>query len=220
MQEATNTITAKPEGRNQSRWTIIGRATPRRGRRGLVHARCACGNERVMSAYAIRAGFSLSCGCLHREVVRALSTTHGMGRRSDRDGTYRSWDSMKQRCRNPGHHKFPSYGGRGINVCERWLSYENFFADMGKRPPGTTLGRKDNDGNYTPENCAWQTSREQSGNKRNSNLLTHNGTTKCLAEFAKEFGKHPNTVRMRLSLGWTTADALTKPVGKCWRHAA
>lgn len=74
---------------------------------------------------------------------------------------------MKQRCCNPNHPRFKDWGGRGIKVCDRWRdSFEAFLADMGRRPPGTTLDRKDNDGNYEPGNCRWATSEEQSMNKR------------------------------------------------------
>lgn len=80
--------------------------------------------------------------------------------------TYNSWANMIQRVTNPAHHRYPYYGGRGIEVCERWLKFENFWEDMGDRPEGTTLDRKDNDGNYEPGNCRWATAPEQNGNKR------------------------------------------------------
>lgn len=74
---------------------------------------------------------------------------------------------MKKRCTEPNHEKYPNYGGRGITVCERWMhSFENFLEDMGERPEGTTLDRKENDKGYFPDNCRWATPLEQRHNQR------------------------------------------------------
>lgn len=81
-----------------------------------------------------------------------------------RSATYSSWHAMRQRCTNPRHRAYPRYGGRGIVVCERWRSFKNFLADMGERPPGRTLDRRDNDGPYAPWNCRWATAKEQNRN--------------------------------------------------------
>lgn len=76
---------------------------------------------------------------------------------------------MKRRCLDENHHKYPDYGGRGIQICERWInSFADFLTDMGERPHGTTLNRINNDGNYEPSNSAWSTAKEQMNNRRNS----------------------------------------------------
>ena len=80
--------------------------------------------------------------------------------------TYSSWVSMRGRCKYPGVRSFEHYGGRGIEVCERWQVFENFLADLGVRPKGKTLDRIDSDGNYEPGNVRWATLQEQAGNKR------------------------------------------------------
>lgn len=83
-----------------------------------------------------------------------------------RSATFQSWKAMRTRCDNPNSSKYQDYGGRGITYTPSWLSFTAFRQDMGERPPGTTLGRIDNDGPYCKDNCEWQTPRQQSTNKR------------------------------------------------------
>ena len=95
--------------------------------------------------------------------------------------TYQCYQDMRQRCLNRRCVAFKNYGGRGITICERWDSFENFLSDMGEKPDGLTLERNDNDGNYEPSNCRWATRQEQRRNTRTCNYIEYNGERSCCA---------------------------------------
>jgi hypothetical protein len=96
-------------------------------------------------------------------------------RSADDRAVYRVWMSMHDRCRREAHPMYGRYGGRGIKVCERWRTFENFVDDMGPRPTGMTLERKDNDGPYSPGNCEWATAEKQNRNRSGLTLITIHG---------------------------------------------
>lgn len=123
--------------------------------------------------------------------------------------TKRSFREMHQRCNNPNSDKWKWYGGRGIKVCERWTEFQNFLADMGERPDGMTLDRKNVDGDYTPENCRWATAMEQGANKRNNRVLFVAGESLHMAEAARRFGIKQATIWRRLKAGWTDEQAVS-----------
>ena len=120
--------------------------------------------------------------------------THGLtGSR-----TYRIWINMRQRATNANHPRFGDYGGRGVIVCPRWESFENFLADMGEAPPNMSIERQDNDGIYCVGNCRWATRSEQMSNTRRSRKLTHDGRTQTLAQWRRELGLSVSGAKYRL----------------------
>jgi hypothetical protein len=124
--------------------------------------------------------------------------------------TYKSWEAMKTRCTNPRSSSYADYGGRGVRVCSRWLSFEAFLADMGERPDGKTLDRWPNkSGDYSPDNCRWATKLEQQRNTTANVLVTFGGETLTQAEWAARSGIKQSTLSYRLRAGWTPLEALS-----------
>lgn len=127
--------------------------------------------------------------------------------------TYKCWGRMKERCLDKKHKSFKRYGGRGITICDRWIKFENFLADMGEKPDGLTLDRKDNDGNYTLENCQWSTPKQQTRNRSTSRLLTYKGVTKSMAQWADDLGIEYYLLRNRITkCKWTVERAFETPL--------
>ncbi len=171
---------------------------------------CKCGTTLKVLASNLSIGCSNSCGCLKRDKTierNKLGATPGSTDKNKRE--LRSWMGMLGRCNNSRSRDWPSYGGRGIVVCERWKSFSNFFEDMGECPPNYTIERENNDGNYEPTNCIWASRKTQGRNKRNVPLYTYNGESKSLAEWAEITGIPWGTLRKRIYLNWSMKEVLT-----------
>jgi hypothetical protein len=117
---------------------------------------------------------------------------------------WNSWDHMKRRCSNLNDQNYPNYGGRGITVCERWLKFENFYADMGDAPTKAhSLDRIDVNGNYEPTNCRWATNKEQQNNRTDNKILTIDGESKTVSQWAEFTGLPISTIWSRINNGIT-----------------
>lgn len=114
---------------------------------------------------------------------------------------YSTWDNMRGRCLTPSNKSFHNYGGRGIYICERWMTFWNFASDMGERPEGMTLERRDNNGPYSPDNCFWATRKAQARNRRDTVWLIIDGVRHSAADLAEIAGVKPDTIARRHAAG-------------------
>lgn len=143
--------------------------------------RCSCGNETEIAISRVRNGYTKSCGCLSAEVSKRVNTKHGRRKTPE----YASWQAMLRRCCSPSDKDYPRYGGRGVTVFEAWQnSFELFFAEVGPRPDGKTLDRRDTTKGYQPGNVRWATPQEQSENRKDSWSVEIAGTEYASAEEA------------------------------------
>ena len=127
---------------------------------------------------------------------------------------FMSWVDIRQRCHNPNNYGYHKYGGRGIFVCERWrMSFMNFLLDMGSCPAGKSIERIDNNGPYEPGNCRWATPKEQACNTRRTRLITYNGITLCMKDWARHLGIAYSTFQERIAK-WPIEKALSLPPQK------
>jgi hypothetical protein len=159
---------------------------PQRGEMWLL--RCDDGNEIEAIKANVLSGRTRSCGCLQAETCGKGHTIHGHAG-AGVSSEYNSWRAMHQRCSNPNHKSYKNWGGRGITVCERWESFENFLSDMGLKPsPEHTLHRVDGDDNYKPGNVRWALPVEQANNTSRNRLITMAGETHTEAEWCRDLG--------------------------------
>lgn len=213
-----------------------------RGNDTKVRCICDCGRQRVAYAYNVRNGNTSSCGCMSaaaptsekdREALlrRRVEHIRNVGHRNRKHGhtgmigpdgkrhhskTYASWSDAKKRCLKPQNKRYPSYGGRGIRMCDAWRdSFAAFLADMGERPEGTTLDRIDVNGHYEPGNCRWATKVEQARNTR-----TNVATPETVAAIRAEFSAGATARALAETYGMSDSNVYMIVQRKTWKDAA
>lgn len=142
-----------------------------------VYCICECGKEKTTRLSSVLCGKTQSCGCAYKKINSKHLTTHPV---------YKTWSQLKQRCNNPNNAKYPRYGGRGIKLCEEWVSFEKFLLDMGERPQGDySIERRDNNKGYYKENCYWATRVVQMNNTERNHFISYEGENKTVAEWSR-----------------------------------
>lgn len=198
-------------GRVFGRLTVVSEA-PRTGKSSVRwFVLCECGVSTDVLGASLVSGATQSCGCLHREGLVARSTTHGLAKAGKRrSSTYNCWSHVVDRCTNPRNKNWAYYGGRGISLDPRWRTFENFLVDMGERPAGLEIDRKDNEGPYNKENCHWTTRKINIRNCRSNRLIHYQGRDMTIAEAAELSGLNYSTLYTRITKG--TGTDLFRPV--------
>lgn len=164
---------------------------------------CKCGNIVVVPTRYLREGRTQSCGCMYTSVNNMSDTR-----------PYRIWYGMKARCKTKTNTRYKYYGGRGISYDRRWEDFNCFWEDMKEGySDSLTLDRKDNNKGYYKENCRWVTQTTQVRNKRNTRLITYNGVTNTLIEWAEKCGFSYSQLSDRIARGWNIERALNQPLG-------
>lgn len=200
-------------GQRFGKLVVLGRGEDAVSKSGRHRIRweCKCDCGKTITAYSenLKSGKTTSCGCYRAELVRGRSVTHG----ETRSKLYGVWSSIKSRCLNSNTAAYKDYGGRGISICDEWKNSFEVFRDWAYAngyKEGVSIDRIDNNGNYCPDNCRWVISVVQANNRRSNILITYNGETLTVTEWAEKLGKNPKTIFNRLYSGWSAIEAITK----------
>ena len=189
---------------------VVVKRVDNKGQHPAWLCKCDCGNECIVTGSHLKSGHSQSCGCLQKERTSKSRKRHGLCDSRQ----YSIWTNMKSRCSNQEDHAYKYYGGRGITVCDEWKSdFQAFYywAMANGYQDNLTLDRIDVNGNYEPSNCRWVSMKEQSLNKRSNHLITYNGETLTITQWADRLGIDKMVLFARINdYHWDIEKALTK----------
>ena len=197
-------------GKRFGRLTVISRSGSNKRGNAKWLCKCDCGNHTTVLGNKLRSGHTQSCGCLHKENFTLSHTKHGM----KDDALYVVWKSMRARCNDAHSHAYKNYGGRGISVDTVWDDFGEFrnWAINNGYTHGLEIDRKDNNGDYSPENCRFVSRKENNNNKRNNVFIKYNGRIQTIAQWADELGFKYATLHFRLKHWKDVERAFTTPL--------
>lgn len=180
-------------GETFGRWVVKSRANNYRDKSGRSctawNCVCECGTEKTVLGNSLKSGRSTSCGCAHSEKASEVCTENFKKHGDANTRLYKIWIGMRKRCLNPKSYNYSNYGGRGIAVCDDWMSYENFrdWAVSNGYSDSLSLDRKNFDGDYSPDNCRWITTKEQNNNRRSNKYIEIDGVTHTISEWCEMY---------------------------------
>lgn len=190
-------------GRRFGRLVALERGENSKAGKSRWLCQCDCGSAPTLVIGGnLQSGISTSCGCVRKERALAATMSHGHTRGRKISPSYNTWRGMISRCGNPSDKSYPYYGGRGVTVCDRWQSFESFLEDMGDRPAGSEIDRKDNSGPYEKENCHWVTRQQNGRNRRSNRIISTPSGDMLLCEAAELSGINSATLLQRADRGW------------------
>lgn len=218
-----------PIGEKFGKLTVLSEATKeeRDSRHRKMHCICDCGNKTMTMLFTLKNGQSKSCGCVAANKAKerwmnptekmmqqaaeqgVKNSTHGMSKHP----AFSQWADMRSRCENKKHSWYPSYGGRGVAVCERWLSFSNFWDDMGGSwSIGLQIDRLDNNGGYDPDNCKWSTRSQQQRNKSNTFYIETPHGIMDITTAGEKYGLSAGCLRYRYNQGRRGENLIKKSI--------
>lgn len=213
-------------GQKFGRLTVIKRVENDKYGTARWECKCVCGGKTITSTGHLKSGHTKSCGCYSKEIAKekALKNKyfykHGLFSDKNYIRLSHILNAMKKRCYDVNNKSYFNYGKRGIVICDEWLNSEsglfNFYnwAMQNGYKDNLSIDRIDNNGNYEPSNCRWATAKQQANNKRSNHLITYDGQTYNITEWAEKKNIKPRVLLDRIRRNWTIERAFNQPIRK------